>query len=263
MPRRRRTPTLRSASASSPPGLGRPPGPRTARGPGRVRSRAVDAREKLIGDLRTYAKDLFARESPFYTEAMGLMAADVEAGGPCWELLEPYAARAGARVLPPASARGGTPDGARRVGARPAGPLPIGRRRRRRPGGVAWHPRGAGGARPGRARRPAASAADERDLPVRRARRRLSCDRGTHRIADAGAGARRQRRPQPPLRPLPLRVRRGRRRAPTTPRFASSTTGAAARRRSTPRSSSRSAAAATSIRSTRRPSAAASTCSRT
>ena len=51
----------------------------------------MDAREKLIGDLRTYAKDLFARESPFYTEAMGLMAADVEAGGPCWELLEPYA----------------------------------------------------------------------------------------------------------------------------------------------------------------------------
>jgi hypothetical protein len=51
----------------------------------------MDAREKLIGDLRGYSTDIFARESPFYAQLTELMAADVEAAGPCWELLEPYA----------------------------------------------------------------------------------------------------------------------------------------------------------------------------
>lgn len=42
-------------------------------------------------DLRTYEHEIFTGESPFYAELMELMAADVDAGGPCWELLGPYA----------------------------------------------------------------------------------------------------------------------------------------------------------------------------
>ena len=41
--------------------------------------------------METYSRSLFERESPFYARLTRLMAADVEAGGPCWELLGPYA----------------------------------------------------------------------------------------------------------------------------------------------------------------------------
>ena len=51
----------------------------------------MDARRKLVEDLGTYSSRLFERESPFYARLTRLMAADVEAGGPCWELLGPYA----------------------------------------------------------------------------------------------------------------------------------------------------------------------------
>ena len=51
----------------------------------------MHGKRKLIDDLGTYARGIFAGESPFYEALMGLMAADVEAGGPCWELLAPYA----------------------------------------------------------------------------------------------------------------------------------------------------------------------------
>ena len=51
----------------------------------------MDPRRKLAEDLETYSRSLFERESPFYARLTRLMAADVDAGGPCWELLGPYA----------------------------------------------------------------------------------------------------------------------------------------------------------------------------
>jgi hypothetical protein len=60
----------------------------------------VGSREKLTGDLRTYAREIFAGESPFYAALMDLMAADVEAGGPTWELLEPYAREPSTEYFP-------------------------------------------------------------------------------------------------------------------------------------------------------------------
>jgi hypothetical protein len=60
----------------------------------------VRPQEKLVADLGTYSRDLFARESPFYAELTRLMAADVEAGGPCWDLLEPYALQPSTEYYP-------------------------------------------------------------------------------------------------------------------------------------------------------------------
>lgn len=60
----------------------------------------MDPREKLIADLATYERELFADESPFYAALMRLMAADIEAGGPCWELLEPYASEPSTEYFP-------------------------------------------------------------------------------------------------------------------------------------------------------------------
>jgi hypothetical protein len=60
----------------------------------------VSGREKLSGDLRTYAREIFDGESPFYAALMELMAGDVEAGGPTWELLRPYAAEPSTEYYP-------------------------------------------------------------------------------------------------------------------------------------------------------------------
>lgn len=60
----------------------------------------MDPRDKLIADLDTYAREIFAGESPMYAKLMELMAADIAAGGPCWELLEPYASEPSTEYYP-------------------------------------------------------------------------------------------------------------------------------------------------------------------
>jgi hypothetical protein len=60
----------------------------------------VDSRAKLVGDLATYKREIFAAESPFYAALMDAMAADVEAGGPTWELLGPYADQPSTEYFP-------------------------------------------------------------------------------------------------------------------------------------------------------------------
>ena len=141
-------------------------------------------------------------------------------------------------VLPAAGARGRAPDGSRRLGPGPTKPLPVGRRRRRRRGGVACRLAPLACDTPSRRpRRPPPPAADERDLALRRARRRLPRDRRARcalpmRALELGASA-----------GLNLHFDRyryeggGLAAGRPTRRCASSTTGAAGRRRSTPRSS--------------------------
>ena len=51
----------------------------------------MEPKQKLIGDLTAYRDEVFAGESPFYAELMDRIAADVGAGGPCWELLKSFA----------------------------------------------------------------------------------------------------------------------------------------------------------------------------
>jgi hypothetical protein len=60
----------------------------------------VDPRDKLIADLESYSHELFAGESPFYRELIDRMRDDVAAGGPCWQLLEPYAAEPATEFFP-------------------------------------------------------------------------------------------------------------------------------------------------------------------
>jgi hypothetical protein len=49
-------------------------------------------RDQLIETLRTYSREAKSWHSPMYSAFSAKMAEDVEAGGPTWALLEPYAA---------------------------------------------------------------------------------------------------------------------------------------------------------------------------
>jgi hypothetical protein len=60
----------------------------------------VGPRGKLIADLESYSHELFAGESPFYRELTDRMREDVAADGPCWRLLEPYAAEPATEFFP-------------------------------------------------------------------------------------------------------------------------------------------------------------------
>jgi hypothetical protein len=60
----------------------------------------MELREKLIDDLESYAREIFAAESPFYTELLARMAADVASSGPVWELLEPFAGEPATEYYP-------------------------------------------------------------------------------------------------------------------------------------------------------------------
>ncbi len=53
--------------------------------------RPVAGREKLIGTLHKHSEEAAAWHSPMYSAFCARMAEDVEAGGPTWKLLEPYA----------------------------------------------------------------------------------------------------------------------------------------------------------------------------
>lgn len=57
-------------------------------------------REKLIGDLESYSREIFAGESPFYETLVAAMAADVREGGPVWALLERYASEPATEFFP-------------------------------------------------------------------------------------------------------------------------------------------------------------------
>jgi hypothetical protein len=51
----------------------------------------MTGKEKLIETLRTYAREAKSWHSPMYSAFSAHMADDVEAGGPVWDLLQPYA----------------------------------------------------------------------------------------------------------------------------------------------------------------------------
>ena len=52
----------------------------------------MQGQEKLIADLGDYSEEIFSGgRSPFYAELCARMADDIRAGGPVWELLEPFA----------------------------------------------------------------------------------------------------------------------------------------------------------------------------
>jgi hypothetical protein len=60
----------------------------------------VEPREKLIADLADIGEEIFAGKSPFYFELMKRMQEDVGACGPCWDLLEPFAAEPQTEFFP-------------------------------------------------------------------------------------------------------------------------------------------------------------------
>src|ERR1044072_7418506 len=123
--------------------------------------------EMLMFYPLTYSADIFARESPFYAELTRLMAADVEAGGPCWDLVEPYASE------PP-----------REVSALRAAPRPLVRLRPGRPAAVR---RGGRGRRTSRLR-PRPDRRDDRGRPTRPALVRDARRATPHRDDARGAG---------------------------------------------------------------------------